>query len=255
MAFIELKNIDLDYYIYGTSSRSLKTSLLKAATGGLVQNEEKILKVQALHNVSFKLEEGDRLGIVGHNGAGKSSLLRLLAQIYDPSRGKFTISGKTNCLFDVMVGLDPNLSGIENIKLRGLIHGLSSKQTEEAIPEIIEFAELGDFIQMPIRTYSSGMVLRLGFSIATHFKTEILLIDEVVNVGDAQFLVKAKQRLRDLINRTKIVVVSTHDEVFIKDLCNKIVCLDHGKLKFFGSTDDFFRLKESPEIECARVKE
>lgn len=241
MALIELDSVDLEYYVYGTSSRSFKTALVKAATGGFVKNEDKILKVQALKGITFKLNSGDRLGLIGHNGAGKSSLLKLLAQIYDPSGGKLRISGATNCLFDIMVGLDPSLSGFENIKLRGLIFGLTKKEILKAAPEIIEFAELGEFIKMPLRTYSSGMLLRLGFSIVTHFKTEILLIDEVVNVGDARFIEKAKQRMKDLIHQTQIVVISTHDHSLIREFCNKILCLEHGKIKFIGSAEEFFK--------------
>lgn len=245
MAIIELDNVDLDYHVYGTSSRSFKNSLVRAATGGYLKNNEKIIKVEALQGISFKLQDGDRLGIVGHNGAGKSSLLKVLAQIYDPTRGKLKILGETNCLFDIMVGLDSTLSGYENIKLRGLIHGLSSKKIQEAAPEIIDFAGLGEFIKMPLRTYSSGMLLRLGFSIVTYFRTEILLIDEVVNVGDSQFIEKAKKRMQDLINQTQIVVISTHDNQMIREICNRILCLEHGKIKFFGSSEEFFKKGES----------
>ncbi len=241
MASIELKDVNLEYYVYGTSSRSFKTSLVKVAAGGLVQNDEKTVKIQALKEISFHLKEGDRLGLIGHNGAGKSSLLKVLAQIYEPSHGSLKISGETNCLFDVMVGLDPSLSGNENIQLRGLIQGLSSRQIKQMAPEIIEFAELGDFIKMPLRTYSSGMLLRLAFSIVTHFKTEILLIDEVVNVGDAQFLSKAKQRMKSLINQTPIVVISTHDHQLIQEFCNRILHLKHGKIEFLGSSEEFFK--------------
>ena len=240
MALIELDSVGLEYYVYGTSSRSFKSSLVRAATGGFLKNEEKTLRVQALKEISFTLQAGDRLGLVGHNGAGKSSLLKLLAGIYDPSYGTLRISGETNCLFDIMVGLDANLSGHENIKLRGLIHGMSSKQIQQAIPEIVEFAELGEFIKMPLRTYSSGMLLRLGFSIVTHFRTDILLIDEVVNVGDAQFLTKAKQRMTDLIHQTQIVVISTHDQQILRDFCNRILCLENGRIKSLVSTEDFF---------------
>lgn len=245
MTFIKLENISLEYPVYGTSSRSFKTSLIKAATGGLLKSEERTMKVQALKEISFHLKAGDRLGLVGHNGAGKSSLLKVLAQIYDPSHGTLQISGQTNCLFDVMVGLDQNLSGYENIKLKGLIHGLSPKQIQRAAPEIIAFAELGEFIKMPLRTYSSGMLLRLGFSIATHFKTEILLIDEVVNVGDAPFLAKAKQRMKELIHQTQIVVISTHDEPLIQEFCTHILCLEHGAIKSLTPTQEFFLSKNS----------
>lgn len=244
MALIELNNVNLEYYIYGTSSRSLKNTLIKAATGGILKKEEKILKVEALKELTFQLKDGDRLGLIGHNGAGKSSLLRLLAQIYEPTSGKIEVVGHTNCLFDIMVGLDASLSGYDNIKLRGVISGLSTKQIHLAIPEIASFAELGDFIRMPLRTYSAGMLLRLGFSIVTHFTTEILLIDEVVSVGDAIFISKAKARMKDLINQTKIVVISTHDHGLIQEFCNRILCLEHGRIKFLGSSEEYFQQKK-----------
>ncbi len=241
MAFIELEHACLDYYLYGTSSRSFKSALLQAATGGILKKEENILKVQALKDITLKLEEGDRLGLIGHNGAGKSTLLRLLAKIYEPTSGKVEVSGLTNCLFDLLVGLDSSLTGYENIKLRGLISGLHPKLVQESIPQITDFAELGGFIHMPIKTYSAGMLVRLGFSIVTHINTEILLIDEVVSVGDAGFVTKAKQKMKDLINKTKIVVISTHDHNLIKEFCNRILCLEHGKVKFLGKTEEFFQ--------------
>lgn len=243
MAFIDLKNVSLEYPVYGTSSRSLKTTIVNAATGGVLGRASKVLTVQALRALSINLRDGDRLGLVGHNGSGKSSLLRLLAGIYTPTSGSISIRGKANTLFDITVGMDPYLSGIENIKIQGLILGHSKDYIRQATDEIVEFAELGEFIKMPLRTFSAGMLLRLGFSIATHFATEILLIDEVMSVGDASFLEKAKQRIKQLIDQTKIVVMANHSEQIIREFCNRILCLEHGTVKFLGTTNEFFREK------------
>lgn len=240
MALIDLESVSLDYHVYGTASRSFKRSLVDAITGGSLMSDNHILKVQALKDLSFTLIEGIRLGILGHNGAGKSTLLRVMAQIYNPSSGKIVVEGITNCLFDVMVGLDPNLSGYENIELRGMISGMSKKEIRKAIPHIAEFSGLGDFIRVPLRAYSAGMLLRLGFSVATHLESEILLIDEVVNVGDENFLAKAKARMKDLIHKSKIVVISTHDHRLIQELCNMVLYLEKGTIKFFGSCSEYF---------------
>lgn len=238
MASIILDNINLDYCIYGTSSKSLKLSIIKALTGGKINNTDKTVKIQALKNISLKLEKGDRLGLIGHNGAGKSTLLKVLGKIYHPTNGSLRINGSTNCLFDIMIGLDPFLSGYENIKLRGIIHGLSSREIETKTPTIAEFSGLGNFLSLPLTSYSSGMLLRLGFSILTHFQSDILLIDEVVNVGDANFHEKAQKKLQDMINETKIVVISTHDNSLIKKFCNKILKLENGEITFFGKIED-----------------
>lgn len=239
MALISLDNINLDYYLYGASSRSLKVSLVKTLTGGKLKSADNTLKVQALKNISLELKDGDRLGLIGHNGAGKSTLLRVLGKIYHPTEGLLKIEGSTNCLFDVMVGLDPYLSGYENIKLRGIIHGLSSKEIEDKTPIIADFTGLNNFLDLPINTYSSGMMLRLGFSIVTHFHSDILLIDEVVNVGDANFHEKAQKKMQEIVNETKIVVISTHDNSLIKKFCNKVLKLEKGEVTFYGNIEDF----------------
>lgn len=239
MALISLNNINLDYYIYGASSRSLKVSLVNALTGGKLKSKDNTLKVEALKGLSFQLNDGDRLGLIGHNGAGKSTLLRVLGKIYHPTNGQLKIEGSTNCLFDVMVGLDPYLSGYENIKLRGIIHGLNSKEIEAKTPIVAEFSGLNEFLHLPINTYSSGMLLRLGFSIVTNFHSDILLIDEVVNVGDANFHEKAQKKMQEIISDTKIVVISTHDNNLIKKFCNKVLKLEKGEMTFFGNIQDY----------------
>ncbi len=240
MATIELNNLSLIYPVYGTNSRSLKVGVLQAATGGKFLKGEATVKVQALNGISFRLENGDRLGLIGHNGAGKTTLLKVLAKIYAPTAGKLTISGKLNSLFDIMVGMDHGLTGYENILLRGLILGLSKKQIYSVVSEIEEFAELGEFIHLPLSSYSSGMLVRLGFAIITSTSSEILLIDEVLSVGDAHFINKAKQRISSLIDQSNIMVLSTHDHDVIRNFCNKVLWLEQGKIKLFGTTEEVF---------------
>ncbi|MBI2742390.1 MAG: ABC transporter ATP-binding protein [Chlamydiales bacterium] len=240
MASIILDEVSLSYPVYGTRSRSLKTSVLNMATGGRLNKDEPTVKVEALKNINLKLEVGDRVGLIGHNGAGKTTLLKVLAQIYEPSSGKIKISGQTNCLFDIMTGIDLALTGYENIMLRGLILGLSRREVEKAVPEIEEFAELGEFIKMPLKSYSSGMMIRLAFGIITSIHSQILLIDEVVNVGDANFMKKAKSRMANLVHRSDLMVLSTHDHNIMKEFCNKAVWLEKGEIRAFGEIDEVF---------------
>jgi ABC-2 type transport system ATP-binding protein/lipopolysaccharide transport system ATP-binding protein len=246
MAHIELNDVSLVYPIYGTHSRSLKMSVLQAATGGKFIKDKPTVAVQALDTINFRLENGDRLGLIGHNGAGKTTLLKVLAKIYHPTSGKLHVSGKLNSLFDIMVGMDHGLTGYENIMLRGLILGLSKKQISHLTSEIEEFAELGEFLHLPLSSYSSGMLVRLGFAIITSISSEILLIDEVVSVGDARFIERAKERITSLIDQSHILVLSTHDHDVIKTFCNKVLWLEQGRIKMFGPTEEVFQQHSKP---------
>jgi ABC-type polysaccharide/polyol phosphate transport system ATPase subunit len=234
MAKITVKNVGLSYPVYGANGRSLKSGLFNMATGGRIAKSHHVITVEALKDINLNLTSGDRLGLVGHNGAGKTTLLKVFAQIYEPTKGKLTIEGRSNCLFDIMMGMDPEASGYENIMLRGLLFGLSRTEVRALTPDIEQFAELGEFIKMPVKTYSAGMKVRLAFGIITSIPAEILLIDEIVNVGDTGFMEKAKKRMADLIHQSDILVLSTHDLQTIKELCNKILWLEHGSIKMFG---------------------
>ena len=218
------------------------------ATGGRLDTESGSIMVEALKDVNLQLEKGDHLALLGHNGAGKSTLLKVLAQIYEPTSGSVTITGQANCLFDIMMGMDHELNGYENIMLRGLILGLSKQETRKIIPQVEEFGELGDFMKMPIKTYSSGMKLRLAYGIITSVFSEILLIDEIVNVGDARFMEKAKHRMKSLVGQSDIMVLSTHDVGIIKELCNKAIWLEHGVIKCIGRVDDVLDFIEKNKI-------
>lgn len=236
MASIALENVTLDYPIYGASHRSFR-SLLLGKTGGLIRREgsrQHRVVVRALENVSFRLDHGDRLGLIGHNGAGKSTLLRLLAGVYAPVSGKVITDGKISPLFVTSPGLDGDDTGYENIRTCGMYLGMSDEQIKHKLPEIVEFSELGDYLSLPVRTYSTGMLTRLGFAIATSIDPDILLLDEGLGAGDARFAARAEKRMTELIGRSSILVLASHSDAMIRDLCNKAALMEKGKLVSVG---------------------
>ena len=242
MAHVEVEDVSLTYPVYGQNARSFKTILINRATGGRLGTSCGNVVVEALKEVSFKLEKGDRLAIIGHNGAGKSTLLKVLAKIYEPTTGTVRVQGRVNCLFDIMMGMDHELTAYENIFLRGLILGLSKSEIRKIVPKVEDFSELGDFMKMPIKSYSSGMKVRLAFGIITNVYSEILLIDEVVNVGDAKFIEKAKVQMRGLVHQSEFMVLSSHDVHVIREFCNKALWLEKGVVKYLGDVEEALRL-------------
>ena len=202
---------------------------VKAATSAVIQ---------ALKDVSFEVGSGERLGIVGRNGSGKSTLLRVLGGIYEPDEGQVTVSGAVAPLFNVGLGVRREATGRRNIVLRGLMRGLTHKQAEAKIPEIVEFSELHEFIDMPVRTYSTGMAMRLSFAMATAFEPEILLIDEWLGAGDQSFQKKARARMFELMDTAGITVLASHREGLLRKVCSKCVWLDGGIMRAFGSIDE-----------------
>lgn len=239
MASITLDSVSVDFPIYNLSSRSLKKTFLRLTTGGTLSNDaHKCVVVKALDNITLNIEHGDRVGLIGHNGAGKSTLLRVLAKIYEPTAGSIYFDGKVSPLLDVMLGINPESTGYENIILRGLLLGLTRKEINAKAQEIADFTELGDYLSVPIRTYSSGMLLRLAFGVATSISPEILLMDEAIGAGDAAFLNKAQKKLDSLIEQSSIVIIASHSASVIKKICNKAILLEAGKLKYFGPVDE-----------------
>ena len=220
MASININNAVVEFPIYGVSSRSLKKQFLRISTGGkLASQDDSIVTVRALDGITLNIGHGDRVGLIGHNGSGKSTLLRLISGIYEPVAGEINIEGKVSALLDVMLGMDFESTGYENIILRGILHGLTRKQILARRDDIVEFTQLGDYLSLPVRTYSSGMQLRLAFAIATSIMPEILVLDEVVGTGDAVFMERAQQRLNAVIASSHIVVLASHSvEVIKKDL-------------------------------------
>ncbi|MEO7067014.1 MAG: ATP-binding cassette domain-containing protein [Rhodanobacter sp.] len=231
MARIVLENCSLDLPVYGTSNRSLKQMVLSAATGGRIASDSrKIAVVNALTGVSLNIKAGDRVGLIGHNGAGKTSLLRMLAGVYEPTQGRLRVEGSVTSLIDVTLGMDHEATGYDNILLRGLILGLSRTQIKAVTPDIEAFSELGEYLSMPVRAYSSGMVLRLAFSIVTCVHPDILLMDEWLSVGDAEFVSKAENRLQQMVDKANILVIASHNKSIISKLCNIQVKLAHGRI-------------------------
>lgn len=237
MSEIILENVSLNYPIYGANTRSFKRTLVNVATGGRLTNHNKKVMVTALQDISFKLNKGDKLGLIGHNGAGKSTLLKVLARIYEPQHGKFMVKGKVSALLDLNIGMQFEATGYENIKIRSLILGLSKGAHKELVPDVENFAELGDFLSMPVKTYSAGMAMRLAFGMSTAATPDILLLDEVIGVGDGRFINKASDRIEQLVQNSNIVVLSSHVTDFIRKFCNKILWLEHGVIKHFGGLE------------------
>jgi len=238
MAQINFIQAGVEIPIFNAKSRSLKTYLLQMATGGKLSSDESgHVVVHALQDLNFKLTDGDRVGLIGHNGAGKSTLLRVLSGVYYPTYGRFFSEGNVASLIDVSLGIDHEATGRENIFLRGALLGLSKKEIVSKLDKIIEFSELGEFIDMPVRTYSSGMHLRLAFSVSTVIRPEILLMDEWLSVGDEAFKHKAQARLAELVQATKILVIASHSKELIMMTCNRVLWLEHGSIKMDGAPD------------------
>jgi lipopolysaccharide transport system ATP-binding protein len=231
MTHILLNNICVDFPIYNTTGRSLKNQLMQAATGGRMgSNEQGRVVVRALHNICLDLKEGDRLGVIGHNGAGKSTLLRVISGVYVPTGGSVVVKGKVTSLIDLSLGMDSEATGIENIFLRGALLGFNRRWLSAKVEEIVDFAGIGNFIEMPLRTYSTGMQMRLAFSIATLQQPEILVMDEWLTVGDADFQEKAQQRLGEIVKKTSILVIATHSPALVQQVCNRMIRLERGAL-------------------------
>jgi ABC-type polysaccharide/polyol phosphate transport system ATPase subunit len=252
---IELRDVSVEFPIYG-SQKSFRSEL-KQAAGGIIRrdsSQRRRLSVRALDRINLRLEHGDRVGLVGHNGSGKSTLLRVMAGVYTPTGGEVRIDGSVSPLFNIAPGLDLDDTGYENIVTCGLLLGMTLAEIARKTPEIAEFSELGDFLALPVRTYSTGMIVRLGFAIATAIDPEILLLDEGLGAGDARFAEKAKARVDGLIARSSILVLASHADALLKSLCNKVLILDSGKIVRFGpavETIDAFRA-ESDEAPTAK---
>jgi len=239
MASIVFDKVCVDFPIYNASARSLKKRLFQVATGGQISADSSgRVIIRALEDLTLTIKDGDRVGLLGHNGAGKSTLLRLLSGVYEPSSGRAEIKGEIGSLIDVSFGIDPEASGRENIYLRGALLGLTRADIKAKLDEIIDFSELGDFIDMPVRTYSSGMHLRLAFSVSTIIRPEILLMDEWLSVGDEGFRVRAEARMNELVEATHILVIASHSRELVRDTCNRAIWLEHGKIKMDGTPDE-----------------
>jgi len=233
---VSLRDVTLRYPIIGADQKSFRSAMF-SRSGNNIEKKNGRISVTALRGLSLDFQENDRVGLVGLNGAGKSTLLRVIGGIYLPSEGTVEVEGHVSCLFNYNMGMDPDDTGYENIRLIGMYFGMTPEEISERTDEIAEFTELGDFLRMPVRTYSSGMITRLSFAIATAIKPDILLLDEGFGTGDARFAERAVSRVTSLIDRTPIVVLASHSDDLIRDMCNQAVLLDHGTLVDRGDVD------------------
>jgi lipopolysaccharide transport system ATP-binding protein len=227
---IQLENVSVELPVFGAHSRSLKNRIISAATGGRLAKEAGVTCVRALSDVNLDLRAGDRVGLWGHNGAGKTTLLRVLAGAYAPTAGTVTIEGEVTSLIDLALGMEPEATGRENVALRLMMMGRSPLLARDLVEEVHAFSGLGDFLELPIRTYSSGMLMRLAFAISTAVEPEVLLMDEWLSVGDEAFVAKAEERLESLLSRTQILVIASHSRELLERRCNRILRLEHGEV-------------------------
>jgi lipopolysaccharide transport system ATP-binding protein len=229
--FISVQDLTVKFPIFENSHRSLKKKVLNISTGGRIGGDAgKHPYVTALDSLNFSIDHGERVGLIGHNGSGKTTLLRVLSGVYAPVSGSFKFYGRIASLLDVSMGLDPDATGFENIYLRGLMDGLKPAVIRDKVDEIADFTDLDEYLNLPVRTYSSGMMLRLAFAISTSIDADIIIMDEWLSVGDAAFSAKAATRLDGLVNKASILVIASHDPSLIERVCTRKLHLEHGRI-------------------------
>ncbi|MDI2089922.1 ABC transporter ATP-binding protein [Commensalibacter oyaizuii] len=238
MPSIDVHNLSIVFPLYHENTRNLRNMTHLFMSGRLKKDQHHKILVEGLRNISFSLNTGDRVGLIGHNGAGKTTLLRTMAGIYEPITGHIRIQGSLSTLLDPSSGMNMDLTGRENIHLKCLMNGYSQKQTQEIEESVKDFSELGSYLDIPVRTYSSGMQLRLGFGLTTAIAPQILMMDEWFLTGDAGFIIKATKRIEQIVQKSQILVVSTHSPEIIIKWCNRVLWLDQGFLKMDGSPEE-----------------
>jgi ABC-2 type transport system ATP-binding protein/lipopolysaccharide transport system ATP-binding protein len=230
MAHLRLKNVSLKYPVYNTHARSLRSRIVSVATGGVARvARARMVEIEALRGINLELHDGDRLGLIGPNGAGKSTLLKVLAGLYQPTDGAIDRSGRTETLFDLSL-LDMDASGSDNIRLLIAIRGIGREEGDALFARIAEFSELEYYLDLPVRTYSAGMLARLGFSVATAIEAEILLVDEVLGAGDQYFLKKAVRRIEEMSKRSRILVLASHSLETLRQFCSHGIIMRRGQI-------------------------
>lgn len=232
-ARISLSSVNLHYATANSVNRSLKSLLTHAFNREKVTSN--IRDIHALKNISVEIGAGERVGLLGHNGAGKTTFLKAVAGLYPLSSGSLQVQGEVRSLFDLSLGFEPDATGRQNILYRGLLLGLSPAYMRQLESDIVEFAGLGDFIDYPVKTYSAGMQVRLAFAISTSVGGELLLLDEVLGAGDANFMLKAAKRIDELINQADILILASHDLGSLERLCERGLVFHHGELIFDGT--------------------
>jgi lipopolysaccharide transport system ATP-binding protein len=239
---IDFKDVGVNFPIFNAKSYSLKNKILTSLTGGILKKDNNnITNIQALQNINIKINNGERVGLIGDNGSGKSTFLRVCSRIYKPTTGSIDIQGKITSLININLGIDPDSNGRENIRLRLILTGFSPKEIEKVTNKIIEFSGLGEFINFPFSTYSSGMQLRLAFATSTFINPEILIMDEWLSTGDKDFQEKSEKKLNELVEKTGILVIASHSKDLLLKVCNRIIWLERGKIKLDGSPQNIIK--------------
>jgi ABC-type polysaccharide/polyol phosphate transport system ATPase subunit len=251
MTSIELENVSLVFRVRQNRRIPLKDFIVKRM---FRRSVNPYLEIRALQNINLSIREGDRLGIVGHNGAGKSTMLKLLAGIYPPTAGERRVNGQISSLFDLILGFEPEASGWENIAYRGYLQGETPKSLRAKLDEIADFSELGEFLNSPVRHYSSGMLVRLAFAVATAIDPEILLVDEVLSAGDLAFQKKCRRRMEEMIDRAHLIVMVSHDLDALARFCNRAIWLDHGVIRLAASTTEVLAAYADAMNSAAQLK-
>lgn len=250
MASIVLENVSLTFSVRQRMRLTLKEFLVKSM---FRQSRNPRVQVRALQGVNLRIDEGERVGIIGHNGAGKSTLLKLLAGVYPPTSGRRLVRGQISSLFDIALGFEPEATGWENIAFRAYLQGETPRTLRDKIQPIAEFSELGDFLNLPVRYYSAGMHVRLAFAIATAVDPEILLVDEVLSVGDLAFQEKARARMQEMMARAKLIVLVSHDLASLARLCERVVWMDHGTIRQDGPANEVIEAYRQHVCEPSRT--
>lgn len=249
-AYIKIENLSLDHFHY-CSQRSLKKTLLSSLLRFKRQESSYKLR-RALDGLNVEIHSGDRIAVIGNNGAGKSTLLRVIAGIYTPTSGRVSIEGTVTSILDISVGMNMDITGYENIVLLGILKGRTKKEMKAKFADIENFTELKEYLQLPVRTYSFGMKLRLAFGIVTSMESDILAIDEMIAVGDRNFMEKSQKRLQALVHKCQILVLASHSTEILKKFCNKAMIIDQGKCIFFGDLEEGIALHESTSSNVKR---
>jgi ABC-type polysaccharide/polyol phosphate transport system ATPase subunit len=245
MARVCLQDVSVEFPIYTPHTRALKSSIFTGLGGRLAAHNETVIG-RALEDITLDLKDGDRLGLIGHNGAGKTTLLRVISSVYPPVSGKVEVFGRLASYTDMALGMDPEATGWQNIVFRCVFMGLTFAEAKALSPSIAEFSELGPYLDLPVRTYSSGMYLRLAFAITTAVLTDIVVMDEMIGAGDAQFVEKTQQRVGTLLGKARILVLASHSQQIIRDFCTTVAWLENGRIRMFGPAAEILPAYTAP---------
>lgn len=236
MARVRLNNVNVEFPVFTSRTRSVRTAVFSRLGGKLATHDDTVV-VRALQEVTLELSDGDRLGVIGHNGAGKTTFLRVVSGVYPPVSGEVRIDGKVSSFTDITLGMEPEATGWQNILFRCVFLGLSFAEARKLAPAIAEFSELGEYLDLPVRTYSSGMFVRLAFAISTAVQPDVVVMDEMIGTGDRTFVEKAQRRVAELLEQASILVLASHNEAIIRNFCTKVVWLDKGAIKMIGPAE------------------